>query len=140
MSQYVSFYIRKDNTLLPIADYSRSTWIYREMNEAPWGKLKEFSYKELQMVESSMRDRSKEVERQIKDSEYKINRIADFNNSAEEKLEMISSYEEIINDCRESLEALERQIIELDFIAELTYMDYRIYAGYEVEDLTIDLD
>lgn len=134
MSQYVNFFIRYKDNLLPLADYSRSTSLYHIMNDAPYGKLREYSYKELQFKVGELRTSKAAYLETIDNYNNRITLICEMNDPLADKLDMIASIDETIKDIKQEVEAIDRQAIELDFIAELIYQDYRIYAGIEVEE------
>lgn len=137
MSQYVNFFIRHDNILLPLADYSRSTSLYHIMNDAPYEKLREYSYEELQLKVNELNTSKTAYLKQIDCYNNHITLICEMDNSIEDKLDMITSVDETIKDIQQEIDAIDRQAIELDFIANLIYQGYFIYAGIEVGEPTL---
>lgn len=138
MSQYVNFFIRKGDDFISIADYSRNTEMYRVMSDAPYEKVREYSYNELQLKLTEFYTARTANLKEISKCQERIKMILDMkDNSVEEKCDAIASLNEAIDDVQQMNNAIDRQIIELDFIAELIYKDYRIYAGFEISDPTI---
>lgn len=137
MSQYVNFFLRRNNNFFILADYSRSTALYQVMNDAPYEKMREYNYKELQLKISELNISKNALLKQIDHYNNRITLICKMDNSVEDKFDMIISIDETIKDIQQEIDAIDRQAIELDFIANLTYQDYRIYAGIEVGEPTI---
>lgn len=137
MSQYVNFFIRHDNILLPLADYSRSTSLYHIMNDAPYEKLREYSFEELQLKVNELNASKTAYRKQIDYYNNHIDLICEMDNSIEDKLETIISIDATIEEIQQEIDAIDRQAIELDFIANLIYQGYFIYAGIEVGEPTL---
>lgn len=137
MSQYVNFFIRHGNDFLTIADYSRSSALYGVMQDAPYEKLREYSYEELQLKIGELNTSKTAYLKQIKNYEKHITLICEMSNSVEDKLDMIASIDETIKEIQQEVDTIDRQVIELDFIADLVYQGYRIYAGIEVGEPTL---
>lgn len=137
MSQYVNFFIRHNNAFLTIADYSRSSALYGVMQDAPYEKLREYSYEELQLKINELNTSKAAYRKQIDYYNNHINLICEMDNSIEDKLETITSIDEVIKEIQQEIDTIDRQAIELDFIANLVYQGYRIYAGVEVGEPTL---
>lgn len=54
MSQYLYFFARHEKEFAPIADYSRSTKVYGEVN-APYEKIRKIDETELRVVAERLR-------------------------------------------------------------------------------------
>ncbi len=134
MSQYLNFFVRHDKEFVPIADYSRSTTVYSEVN-APYGKIRKFDREELRAIAERLRAGKKFAKSQIKAVNYRLKLIAGANNSLEEKLDVINSELELIDEYKEDIQTLDRYAYELDFIAEMTY-DNEVFAGIEIGEPT----
>lgn len=138
MSQYVNFFIRHNDELLPIADYSRSSTIYQVMSDAPYGKIQGYSYKALQDKITELNEEKTEYIKQIRVYIHRIELICGMeNNSVEEKEEAIQNYDIAIAGLKDEVAEIEKQAIELRFIANLTY-EYEVYAGVEVGEPKIE--
>lgn len=135
MSQYLDFFARHDNgDFIPIANYSRSTKVYEEVN-APYGRIRKLNKQELNDVAARLRAGKKFAKSQIEATNRKLELISSANNSLEEKSDAINFGLEIIEEYKEDIQTLERFAIEIDFIAEMTY-DNEVYAGIEISNPT----
>lgn len=137
MSQYVNFFIRHGNDLLSIADYSRSSTLYGVMQDAPYEKLREYSYEELQLKISELNASKSAYLKQITHCHQRIKIICEMNDPIADKLDMVASIDNDIEEIQQEIDAIDRQAIELDFIANLMYQGYFIYAGIEVGEPTL---
>lgn len=137
MSQYVNFFIRHGNDLLSIADYSRSSALYGVMQDAPYEKLREYSYEELQLKINELNTSKTAYLKQITRYHQRIKVICEMNGPIADKLDMIASIDSDIEEIQQEADAIDRQMIELDFIANLVYQGYFIYAGIEVGEPTL---
>ena len=138
MSQYINFFIRIGDRFISIADYSRNTEMYNVMSDAPYEKVREYSYNELQLKLAKLYTAITANLKEISKWKERIKMVLDMkNNSIEEKSDAIAFLNETIDDIQQMNDAIDKQIIELDFIAELIYKDYHIYAGFEIGDPTI---
>lgn len=127
MSQYLYFFARHDKEFILIADYSRSTQVYSEVN-APYEKIDET---ELRSVAERLRAGKNFAKSQIETLNRKLELISSANNSLEEKLDAINSELEIIEEYENDIQTLDRYAIELDFIANMA-CDNDIFVGFEI--------
>ena len=134
MSQYLNFFARHDKELTPIADYSRSTKVYSEVN-APYEKIRAIDETELRTIAERLRAGKNFAKTQIEAINRKLELISSANNSLEEKLDAINSELEVIEEYEDDIQALDRYATELDFIANMTY-DNDIFVGIEIGDPT----
>lgn len=134
MSQYLHFFARHDKELAPIADYSRSTKVYSEVN-APYEKIRAIDETELRTIAERLRAGKNFAKTQIEAINRKLELISSANNSLEEKLDAINSELEVIEEYEDDIQALDRYATELDFIANMTY-DNDIFVGIEIGDPT----
>ena len=134
MSQYLYFFARHDKELVPIADYSRSTKVYSEIN-APYEKIRAIDETELRTIAERLRAGKNFAKTQIEAINRKLELISSANNSLEEKLDAINSELEVIEEYEDDIQALDRYATELDFIANMTY-DNDIFVGIEIGDPT----
>ena len=111
MSQYIHFFIRSTDKLLPIYTTSHSSSIYRFFSDyAPYEKARALSIQELQDIREEINIRIDEWTRRIEEKRTNLQLIASFNNSVEDKIEAIESArnairenEEYINEMKEAL-------------------------------------
>lgn len=134
MSQYLIFFARHDKDIVPIADYSRSTKVYSEVN-APYEKIRAIDETELRTIAERLRAGKNFAKTQIEAINRKLELISSANNSLEEKLDAINSELEVIEEYEDDIQALDRYAIELDFIANMAY-DNNIFVGFEISDPT----
>lgn len=134
MSQYLNFFARHDKDIVPIADYSRSTKVYSEVN-APYEKIRAIDETELRTIAERLRAGKNFAKTQIEAINRKLELISSANNSLEEKLDAINSELEVIEEYEDDIQALDRYATELDFIANMAY-DNNIFVGFEISDPT----
>lgn len=134
MSQYLYFFARHDKEFVLIADYSRSTQVYSEVN-APYEKIRKIDETELRSVAERLRAGKNFAKSQIETLNRELELISSANNSLEEKLDAISSRLKLIEEYKGDIQALDRYAIELDLIADMTYNN-DIFAGVEIVDPT----
>lgn len=137
MSQYVNFFLRRGDEFIPLKDYSRSSPIYSVMN-APYEKIREYSYSDLESKILHLKEMKEDNAAAITRIWERINSVYHLNNSVEEKMEYVNDYYSQISDLEDDNKNLDRYMTELDFIANLIYMDYTIYAGVEIGEPTLE--
>lgn len=131
MSQYLYFFARHDKEFVLIADYSRSTQVYSEVN-APYEKIRKIDETELRSVAERLRAGKDFAKSQIEATNRKLGLISNANNPLEEKLDAINFGLEVIE---EDIQALDRYATELDFITNMA-CDNDIFVGFEIGDPT----
>lgn len=134
MSQYLNFFARHDKEFVPIADYSRSTNVYSEVN-APYEKIRAIDETELRTIAERLRAGKIFAKTQIEAINRKLKLISSANNSLEEKLDAIDSELEVIEEYEDDIQALDRYATELDFIANMA-CDNDIFVGFEIGEPT----
>ncbi len=137
MSQYVNFFLRRGDEFIPLRDYSRSSPVYSVIN-APYEKIREYSYPELEARILHLKEMKEDNAAAITRIWERINSVYHLNNSVEEKMEYVNDYYSQISDLEDDNKNLDRCMVELDFIADLIYMDCTIYAGVEIGEPTLD--
>lgn len=134
MSQYLNFFARHNKEFVPIADYSRSTKVYSEVN-APYEKIRAIDETELRTIAERMRAGKIFAKTQIEAVNRRLELISNANNPLEEKLDAIDFGLEVIEEYEDDIQTLDRYAVELDFIANMTY-DNDIFVGVEISDPT----
>ena len=142
MSAYIQFFIRHEDTFLPIGVFSHNNAIYQVFDGiAIWGKIRPVGEPALdsaeKIVKEFIRASKKALARVIKDK----NMIANFNNSVEEKLQSINDYNSYIAEVKEDIKGLEAAQQYLWFLRDILeaveYTDFNkdpyLYVGIEVE-------
>lgn len=130
MSQYLYFFARHDKEFILIADYSRSTQIYSEVN-APYEKIRKIDETELRSVAERLRAGKIFAKTQIEAANRRLEFISNANNPLEEKLDAIDFGLEVIEEYEDDIQTLDRYAVELDFIANMAY-DNDIFVGFEI--------
>ena len=142
MSAYIQFFIRHEDTFLPIGVFSRNNVIYQVFdNIAPWEKLRPISEIHLNDVDSVIKGLIKEGEDALAREAEERKLIASFNNSVEEKLMALESHNEFIREVKDDIknaEAAQRYVWTLrDILESIEYTDFNkqpyIYVGIEVQ-------
>ena len=114
MSAYVNFFIRVGDNFAPIGSFSRSSQIYRSFQVyAPWEKIKVVTPAELKYVYDELKDLRAEDENVIKVIDTKLEAVKSFENSVEDKLEII---EDLMADKREYQEYIDEYNDALSYI------------------------
>ncbi len=130
MSQYLYFFARHDKEFILIADYSRSTQIYSEVN-APYEKIRKIDETELRSVAERLRAGKIFAKTQIEAANRRLEFISNANNPLEEKLDAIDFGLEVIEEYEDDIQTLDRYAVELDFIANMV-CDNDIFVGFEI--------
>lgn len=111
MSEYLQVFVKsKNNEFVELDCVGRSNCIYSAFN-VPYGKVRLFTRSNIIEIQNKIREDRKDVENRIKLNKDKIEQIKSFNNSAEEKLEVMSRYDVIIEE-------------EEEYLEEIIYADY----------------
>lgn len=147
MSSYVHFFVRKDDVFCPIGTFSRNSGYYQAFyHYLPYEKCRSISSNLLVTIRTEIKKVIKDNEKYIKNLEESKKEVSSFNNSVEEKIEVIS---DLINSIQE-LEADNEELKDvcaftrfLDNVMEEaictdTGTDKYIYAGIECPEPTID--
>ena len=111
MSQYIHFFVRSTDRLLPICTASRSSAISHFFSDyAPYGKARALSMQDLQNIREEINTQIDEWTRHIEENRANLQLIASFNNSIEDKIEALESARDSIREneefVREMKEAL----------------------------------
>lgn len=145
MSQYVNFYIRVNNSFIPIADYSRNNYIYRVFEYLPYEKIKALTYDDFIIRKDKIKGDREYAEKMIAEVNAKKEFIAKTDASLEEKLqqynfatECIAEYQDDIESCNFALDFiyfLEEMIDAIRYNEDGLNMDndynHYLYAGIE---------
>ncbi len=141
MSMYINFFIKRDNKFIRIADYSRNSQIYKITSDClPYGKVRALTIYDLEKFNGIACRDIEECKKHIEKINMCINNIGSFNNSIEDKLEAIHTYEIDKSDWEDDIEELQFAKNFFAFLVDLigsgTYeevnSDKYLYAGIEV--------
>lgn len=142
MSQYISFFIRCGDELYPLFSYSRNTKLYEVFKVAPYEHIT--AIKQVYLLEylHDLDFDLKRTEEEKKRCEEKRQLISTFNNSVEEKIYALNGYEESISELENTIKEISHtsSIISLldSIIDEVKYKTSNIdaenylYCGIEV--------
>ena len=111
MSQYIRFFVRSIDRLLPIRTTSRSSSIYHFFSDyAPYEKARALSGHELRNICEEIDRQIDEWMHRIEEDRTNLQLIASFNNSIEDKIEALESArgsirenEGFVNEMKEAL-------------------------------------
>ena len=119
MSAYIHFFVRAGDTFCPIATYDRGSKVYEIFHRAPYEQIEvldEDILSDYFNEATIIRDNLKED--RIK-YEKRIETIKGFENSAEEKLELICECEELIEETDSELREVEDTICFIGFLTSI---------------------
>lgn len=137
MSQYIHFFVRSTDKLLPIRTDSRSSPIYHFYSDyAPYEKACALSMQELQEIREEISIRIDEWTHHIEEVRTNLQLIASFNNSIKDKIEVLKS-------ARDSIRENEEYVNEMKEALAFTYFLMGMYNeadGTKYEDETARLD
>ena len=121
MSQYIHFFVRSTDRLLPIHTTSRSSSIYHFFSDyAPYEKARALSMQELQNIREEINAQIDEWTRRIEEERASLQLIASFNNSIEDKIEALES-------ARNGIRENEGSVNEMKEALAFTYFLMDIY-------------
>lgn len=142
MSAYIQFFIRHEDTFLPIGTFSRNNAIYQVFDGiAVWEKIRPVGEPILNDAEKIVKEFIGVSEKALARANEEKGMIANFNNSVEEKLQSINEYNSYIAEITEDIRGLEsaqqylwflRDILESIKGTEFNKYPY-LYVGIEVE-------
>lgn len=150
MSAYVDFFIRNKDDFIPIADYSRNSMIYSIVNnDVPYEKIRAITTQDINKFINVASEKIRECEQGIRKEKERIKLVATFDNSIEEKLEVIAQYEEGIEEYTQSIEECTYAKNFFSFLTELinvrrweenssVNINEYIYAGIEIGRPTVE--
>ena len=147
MSEYITFFVRKEENLVPIGTFCRSSMIFQaartmfNINEV-YGTAREIVPPDMEKALRFCMGKRDYFEGIITDLESDIAAVTNFNNAVDEKLDAITTLRNEIEEVREDVEgaALGVQWYSmLQLMREATDEPIRFYCGIEVdEDLTVE--
>lgn len=112
MSQYINFYVKgKSGKRIPIGSYSRNSTLFKQCREfVPFEATALLNNITLEQIISSTEEAIIEEQQSISCIGDHIKDICSYNNSADEKDELILSYKENIKALKEDIEDYKRAI------------------------------
>ena len=137
MSQYIRFFVRSTDRLLPICTTSRSSSIYHFFSDyAPYEKARALSVHELRIICEEIDRQIDEWTRRIEEDRTNLQLIASFNNSIEDKIEALESARGSIRENEEFVSEMKEALAFTRFLMEM----YNEADDTKYEDETARLD
>ena len=138
MSQYIHFFVRSTDKLLPIRTASRSSPIYHFYGDyAPYEKVRALSMIELQDIYEEINTQISEWTQRVEQEHANLELIASFQNSVEDKMEAIKSSRDIIHEDEEIIEDMKGALSFTSFLMNM-YNEAEGTKYYDREDIKID--
>ena len=126
MSQFIHFFVRSTDKLLPIRTASRSSYIFQSFCEyAPYEKVRAISMSMLKEIREEISEQIDKWTQEIEEERKDLQLIALFTNSVEDKIEAMKS-------AREALQGREETVEEMKVALAFTYFLMDMYE--EAED------
>ena len=120
MSQYIHFFVRSTDRLLPIRTTSRSSSIYHFFSDyAPYGKVRALSMQDLQNIREEINTQIDEWTRRIEEDRTNLQLIASFNNSIEDKIEALEAARDSIRENEESVNEMKKALAFTYFLMDM---------------------
>ena len=139
MSQYIHFFIRSTDKLLPIRTASRSSSIYQFFCDyAPYEKVRALSMGMLQEIREEISKQISKWTHQIEEDQKDLQLVASFNNSVEDKIEAIKSARETLREREEFVNEMKEALAFTYFLMDM-YNEVEDSNYYYKEEEKIDL-
>ena len=148
MSAYIQFFVRNENTFMPISIYSRNNTVYQYFDEyTPWEKIRPVTRGLLNKIRDDINEDLAATQKRYDHAKEMKEWIATLNNSLEEKMEYIENTEEVLSECCEEIEQLTYAKHYLNFLNDVIEsveyednIDHKnyLYVGIEVGNPTVD--
>lgn len=142
MSAYIQFFIRHEDTFLPIGTFNHNNAIYEVFDGiAVWEKIRPIGEPILNDAEKITKEFIGASEKALARAEEEKSAIVVFNNTVEEKLQSINEYNSYISEIKQDIKGLEAAQQYLwflrDILESIEYTDFNkapyLYVGIEVE-------
>ena len=120
MSQYIHFFVRSTDRLLPIRTASRSSSIYQFFCEfAPYEKVRAISMGMLHEIRKTISEQIDTWTQQIEEERKDLQLIAFFTNSVEDKIEAMKSAREALRGREEIVEEMKAALVFTHFLMDM---------------------
>lgn len=138
MSQYIHFFIRSTDKLLPICTASRSSSIYQFFCDyAPYEKVRALSMDMLQEIREEINKQISKWTHQIEEDQKDLQLVASFNNSVEDKIEAMKSARDAIRENEEFINEMKEALAFTYFLTDM-YNEVEDSNYYYKEEARID--
>lgn len=122
MSQYTQIFVRKGNDFVEIGSYGRSSSIAKFFNGyAPWEKVKELTSSDVGEIIDNIKSSIQGSKDIIAKRQEIIGQVKTWNNSIEEKRELISEYMEYNAEDEEIIEEMSYALHVAQFLSSAIY-------------------
>lgn len=151
MSAYTHIFVEKQGAFIEISCTGRSSMLSKIFaNYAPWEKIREVTYEDLQKIYSEQASELADCKHHLREQKRRINVIASFNNTVDEKMDAWRDLDEGIDEAKEAIAELEAALHTVDLLKDIAYNSQlaakydhatpvRIYAGTECgSDVTVE--
>lgn len=144
MSAYISFFIRsKNDEFIEFSVVSRNNQVFQHAQYwVNYGRIARVSLNKIDSAISDINDELEDCFNAQELYEQKIKDVASFNNSVDEKLEVLHEYRKNIVEIDEEIKGLMAAVQFFNFLKDMIEQNCRIYVGYECgPDVTVnDID
>ena len=151
MSTYANFFIRRKDEFIPIADYSRNSFIFEVVQHyAPYEKIQAVPTRIAEQWIDEAEKQITECKNRIQQYQERIKLVSTFNNSVDEKMSVLRDYDEAVEElncyideaitAREFFKFLAYQMIpavQYNKDLDIDYEHY-IYVGIEIGRPTLE--
>lgn len=129
MSAYIHFFIRHNDDFTCLATFGRSHELYKAFDGiAPWEKLAALNKEKIAAARRQLDEYANDVKASIQRLKEQMGLIKDFNDTIENKLEIISEYQDEIVQWEEDLKSINYALNYTDFLENiLEEVDARKY-------------
>lgn len=140
MSSYVNFYLRMNETFIPISDYSRNSTIYKFVaSGVPYGKIKPVTLDMVENYVANAVDRINEIEESLAKERSTISIIMDAKgNSLEEKVDYLEEINNLIEDYEDEKESVRKAICFFGVLEDM--IENRKYCSEQFKDFKNDFN
>lgn len=131
MSQYTNFFLKGEDKFYSLGDWSRGSSVAEIANPnlpSQYDVAVRCSATFLTRLRDEARERADDLSNKVKEFKKKVDLIASFENSVNEKLYSIAEYEGCIKNLEEEIEAYKYACNYFSFLADLENL---VYAGIE---------
>lgn len=120
MSQFIHFFVRSTDKLLPIRTASRSSSIYQFFCEyAPYGKVRAISMGMLKEIREEISEQIDKWTQEIEEERKDLQMIALFTNSVEDKIEAMKSARDALHEREETVEEMKVALAFTYFLMDM---------------------
>lgn len=117
MSQYIHFYVRREDIFINLCEFSRNNYVYKALSDSVvYEKIQPLTIEELREAKEYLEDLIKENKKQIERLQQLNQHITQMNNSISEKMNQICSNIDEIKDLKVDIKDLSCALGHLNFL------------------------